>query len=156
MFFSRLLQRFRFYSPPLPQVSSVTPRGIRNRNPGNLRKSTIDWLGEVPGFDYEFESFDTDEHGLRALAKNLLAYQDLHGLRTIAAIISRYAPNTENGTDAYIAAVSEDMRIPSQQLLNLHDVSTLVALVKAIVRHENGQQPYSEATIEAGVNMALA
>ena len=28
-----------------------TPRGIRNNNPGNLRKTSINWKGEIVGDD---------------------------------------------------------------------------------------------------------
>jgi hypothetical protein len=38
----------------------------------------------------------------------LIAYQDKHGLRTIRQIVSRWAPPTENNTNAYVRAVAAD------------------------------------------------
>ena len=74
-------------------------RGMRNNNPGNIRQTSIKWLGEedysTPGVtddDPSFEEFDTMEYGIRALGRLLRNYQRLYGLETIHQIINRYAP----------------------------------------------------------------
>ena len=57
-------------------------RGIRNKNPGNIDFSPVmylkdKWVGELGLEDCvnpRFTTFDTPEHGIRALCKILLTY----------------------------------------------------------------------------------
>ena len=67
----------------------MTPRGIRNNNPGNLRQGD-DWQGLAdPQIDKEFCVFQSSLWGIRALARVLLNYQRKHQLHTVTQIISR-------------------------------------------------------------------
>lgn len=130
-------------------------RGLRNNNPGNIRKSGDPWLGlaaEQP--DHEFFTFTEPQFGIRALAKVLMNYRRLYGLNTIDAIIRRWAPPSENDTDAYIRAVASRTGIPAKASLNLP--ADLDVLVPAIIRHENGAQPYPPELIAQGIGLALA
>ena len=103
--------------------------------------------------DARFITFSTPEYGIRALAKVLLTYQRKHGLRTNEGILSRYAPRHENNTNAYIAAVSKACGVSHSQEI---DVETcLPYLVPAIIKHENGIQPYDAETLRRGIAMAL-
>ncbi|MFI4987486.1 MAG: structural protein P5 [Alphaproteobacteria bacterium] len=133
------------------------PRGIRNNNPGNLRRSADRWAGlaEVQG-DAQFFQFSEPAFGLRALARTLFNYQAKHDLHTIRAIIARWAPASENDTGGYVAAVCADMAASADEPIDLGDAEELAALVKAIVRHENGEQPYSDALVEQAAKRALA
>lgn len=131
------------------------PRGIRKNNPGNIVRGTTRWLGEVAGSDSRFATFETPEAGVRALAKNLLSYQDKHGLNTVEGIISRWAPKQENATDAYVAAVAREIGVSPTDSLNLRDRNILSKLSTAIIRHENGKQPYTQELIRNGVEQAL-
>ncbi len=135
----------------------ATPRGIRNNNPGNLRRSADRWAGlaEIQ-VDAEFLQFAEPVFGLRALARTLYNYQAKHRLGTIRAVVSRFAPASENDTAAYAAAVSADMRASADEPVDLADPEELAALVKAIVRHENGEQPYSDDLVDQAVKRALA
>src|SRR3569623_1819955 len=81
-------------------------RGRRNNIPGIIRKTATDWRGEVVGSDSAFETFATPEAGIRALAVLLRNYQRKYGLRTVRAIITRYAPPSENNTESYVSAVA--------------------------------------------------
>lgn len=128
------------------------PRGIRNNNPGNLRHSTDQWLGEVPGDDKAFKAFSDPVYGIRALAKLLLNYERKYGLRTISGIISRWAPSNENDTAAYIDAVARDCGVQPFQVIDV--AGYLPSLVPAIIAHENGQQPYTDKQISQGIAMA--
>ena len=124
------------------------PRGIRNHNPGNIRHSQDPWQG-LAGIqsDREFFAFKSAIYGIRALARLLITYQDRHGLQTIGEIINRFAPRQENNTDAYIQSVVIHSGHHSDQKLDMHKFSHLKPLVEAIIFHENGQQPYTEAEI---------
>ena len=42
-------------------------RGIRNNNPGNIRKDGSVWRGEVAGPDKSFKTFETMAWGIRAI-----------------------------------------------------------------------------------------
>jgi hypothetical protein len=136
------------------------PRGIRNNNPGNIKTSSIRWQGQT-GSDGTFVTFDTPESGIRALSKNLLAKQDLHGLGTVRDIISDqtwgWAPASDgNDPVAYSKFVAERMGVSPTQQINLHDPATLAKFTAAIIQVENGKQPYSQSIINSGVSRALA
>ena len=100
--------------------------------------------------------FSAPMFGIRALAVILRNYQRKHGLKTIRAIIARWAPPSENDTEAYVAAVARATGFAADAALDLEDPTTLAALVEAIIEHENGEQPYSDALIEQAVASALA
>lgn len=141
-------------------VAVRLPRGIRNNNPGNIRKTAIAWRGEIEGKDPEFEAFETLEHGVRAMAKTLLTYYRVHKLKTVGWIISRWAPPSENDTLAYIRSVSKALGVEPDETIDLENRETLCKLVSAIVRHENGRKPdgsdwITKDVIEKGVDMAL-
>jgi seryl-tRNA synthetase len=79
-----MLRHHQFYKVELvtiTQTTGRTPRGIRNNNPGNIRRNGDPWQGlaERQG-DVEFFTFKTIPiYGIRALARTLIAYQDKHG-----------------------------------------------------------------------------
>lgn len=139
---------------PAFQPPANAPRGIRSNNPGNLRATGERWQGQT-GADGGFVTFDSPQAGVRALARTLMTYQDRHGLNTVEGIIGRWAPPRENNTPAYVLAVARAMGIEPTAELNVHDPATMRRLVEAIVRHENGQQPYPEALLRGGVDDAL-
>lgn len=133
----------------------MTARGIRLNNPGNIRISDTPWRGKAsPSSDAEFEEFSLPYYGLRALAKILISYMTLRGANTVRKIISRYAPSSENDTDAYAVHVAKMVRVGLDDRLP-PDAETLVKLVAAIILHENGTQPYDPLSIRVAVLGAL-
>jgi hypothetical protein len=134
-----------------------TPRGIRNNNPGNIRynkANPIKWLGlDTPPSDGAFCRFVYAKYGIRALAKLLLNYQDKYGLDTIRKIINRYAPDIENDTEAYVKYVSNDMGIGADVVISVYTPSIMEKLIKAIIKFENGIQPYSDEQICEGIRL---
>ncbi|MDR0967520.1 MAG: hypothetical protein LBL75_01665 [Rickettsiales bacterium] len=129
-----------------------TPRGIRNNNPGNIRYNGIAWQGLAnPPSDGEFCIFREAHFGIRALAKLLRNYNKYYGLRTISGIIRRYAPDTENNTDAYIASVSRSMAVDAHFQMDLDNTDTMLELVKAIIKHENGRCEYKDDEITKAI-----
>jgi hypothetical protein len=126
-----------------------TPRGIRNNNPGNIRRTDITWRGELVGGDPDFEIFDTPEHGIAAVGTLLRAYQDRHKICTIRQAITRYAPDSENDTLAYVTTVCKRTGIAPDAKIDFHDRALLVPIVKAIIWHENGIMPYTDAQFSA-------
>lgn len=133
-------------------VKVAQARGERNNNPGNIRHGDK-WQGMAPTqTDKSFVQFVSPEYGIRALAKILKNYQERHKLKTIAEIINRWAPPSENDTSSYIAAVSAKLNIDPHAVINVNDY--LPELTKAIIKHENGYQPYSDEVIKRGIALS--
>ena len=86
----------------------MLPRGIRNHNPLNIRRSKDLWKGmaEVQT-DRAFVQFKSLEWGWRAAFCLLTrTYYHKYHLCTIRDIVTRWAPPNENNTQAYIENVS--------------------------------------------------
>ncbi len=130
----------------------MATRGVRNSNPGNIRKSKDQWEGAI-GDDGDFVIFDSPESGVRALGKNLLSY-GRQGYDSIEKIINRWAPPNENDTKAYIDSVVAATGIPATQSLDLSNPDTLSALAQAISFHETGSR-YNPEVYQQGVARAL-
>lgn len=119
-------------------------RGLRNNNPGNIRHSSTRWQGELSlsentqGLDAEFKTFVSMAYGYRAMFKLLYNYNMLYGLKTLRAMILRWAPPTENDSEAYIRAVSSWSGLMPDQAIDTKDQTAMEALVSAMSRMENG------------------
>lgn len=95
-------------------IKNHVPRGIRNNNPLNIRVGN-NWQGEKqPNNDGVFEQFRTMTDGCRAaaiLAVNIITgrAKSCLGKRydTLGALITKWAPPSENNTTAYIKKVCE-------------------------------------------------
>lgn len=131
----------------------MTPRGVRNNNPGNIRKGQP-WYGLTGVDEKGFCVFEKPELGIRALAKVLLTYQSTHGLRNLRGMVARWAPPNENDTAAYIAAVCKACNAEPDAAYTLTP-GRMLPLVVAIIRHENGQQPYTPEQLQTGVDLAF-
>ena len=131
-------------------VNLYKPRGIRNNNPGNIEDNGTAWRGRM-GNDGRFVIFDKPENGIRALARTLKTYRNLHGLTTVRGIINRWAPPFENDTTAYVNHVAGALGVTPDT--SLSEAETM-DIVPVIIRHENGQQPYSETVLNAGIKAA--
>ena len=128
-------------------------RGIRNNNPGNIRHSSSQWQGlSASQTDPAFVQFDDPVYGIRALAKLLKNYQSRHGLNTVRGLIDRWAPPTENDTGAYVAHVARAAGVDPDQTIDVNE--HIVPIVTTIIKHENGDNPYSPDTISKGIGLA--
>ena len=128
-------------------------RGLRNNNPGNLRISKDNWRGlRKIQTDMSFFQFVSNEYGYRAMIRTLQTYQSKYGLNTIEEIIHKYAPTNENHTDNYIKLVCEWTGIKPNEPVYTRDKQTMIALVAAMSRVENGV-PANLAEVEAGWNL---
>lgn len=129
-------------------------RGIRNNNPGNLVKTNDPWKGKVPhtqNTDSRFEQFISPEWGIRAMFIDIRGDITKKGQNTVRKLITSYAPQFENNTAAYIAVVSKAIGKSADSLLTANDY---LPLIKAIIKHENGTQPYSDEIIQKGIALA--
>lgn len=130
------------------------PRGIRNNNPGNIRWGS-DWKGlkkDGKQLDPSFCVFKSPVFGIRALAKVLINYKKIHGLNTVRQIVSRYAPPNENQTKAYVQSVAKQLGVYPDSIIDIEERGVLTVFIKAVIRMENGIQPYSDETIQQGIS----
>lgn len=111
-----------------------------NHNPGNIRPLHDGiWVGQTGVDSHGFVVFDTIEHGMRALMRNLLSYYNNRGLKTVERIIERWAPPDDgNDTDAYIANVAKWLGVKPDDPLTMTDEVTLSNFAAAIAHQEQG------------------
>ena len=121
----------------------MLPRGIRNNNPLNIRRSKDQWQGmKKVQSDTQFCQFETLDWGWRAAFKLLTrTYYHQYRLYTIKGIISRWAPPNENNTRVYIENVSRLTGIVPDEPLGIpsYKPARWIALGLAMAIQENGQ-----------------
>lgn len=116
------------------------PRGISNCNPGNIRRSGDVFQGEIiPSKDAKFKQFQNMAYGYRAMFKLLSTYYRAYSLKTIRQLVTRWAPNNENNTAAYITLVSSYTGIAADAPLQFTE-GEMTKIVAAMSRVENGRE----------------
>lgn len=129
-----------------------SPRGLRNNNPGNIRRNNDVFQGEVnPSRDKEFKQFTNMAHGYRAIFRILKNYHRNYHLKTIRKMIGRWAPENENNTEAYIKAVSDYAGIGPDDTISF-DREQMIRIVAGMSRVENGREADMSEVI-AGWNL---
>lgn len=132
-------------------------RGIRNKNPGNLIRTNITWLGKIDqkfSTDSHFEQFETMEHGIRAMLIDVI-HDIKGGKNTVQKLITAYAPPFENNTQSYIKDVSLALGISSDAKITLINHKFMMLLSRAIIRKENGKDSnkVSDGQIKKAITM---
>jgi hypothetical protein len=114
-------------------------RSQRNNNPGNIVRSHIAWEGMAPGqsSDPRFVVFTSAAYGFRAMARIIHGHWGERS--TVAAIITHWAPPSENNTPAYIDRVCGHMGVTADTPLTWG--LSAVPLLRAIAIHENNEAP---------------
>lgn len=127
-------------------------------NPLNMRPSKPPWQGEI-GERNGFAVFDTMPNGIRASMRQLLAYEERHGLNTIGEIVHRWAPPTENDTLNYQNYVCQVCELKPDDRINLRDKNTMFWLWTGMAEMEQGRKAIhaaiTDADVEAGMEAAL-
>ncbi len=137
-------------------MATKTSRGLRNLNPGNIRLSKVRYKGERQhSTDPAFKQFESIEAGYRAIFVLLHTYRVRGYADSIATIISRYAPPSENNTQAYIRQVCKATGIDSNKTLDTKSKEEMVPIVCAISQVENGIAADKKA-VERGWEMFMA
>lgn len=139
------------------------PRGIRNNNPLNIRRSTDKWLGLSPTQrDSAFFQFVNLTYGYRAAGKLLQNYQRLHKLYNLNGLIARWAPAKENNTKAYVAQVARELSTQAGRMIDgethldlIHDKDLLRKTIIAMHIVENGLRPTASQleALDKGLSM---
>ena len=133
-------------------------RGLRNNNPLNIRHSADHWEGaRIEQTDKSFVQFVSMAYGYRAAWKVLdtycLTFRRERKAYTLRNIIARWAPPSENDTDAYVRSVvklsglggNENMSRPLRAGRYLENTARLIAAMTCV---ENGIA-YKEVDWEA-------
>ncbi len=128
------------------------PRGIRNNNPLNIRLSKDRWQGQRPPStspegEKSFCVFESMAYGWRAAFRLLChTYYGKYKLKTIRALITRWAPPKENNTEAYIRRVTDRIGIgPDRELGSPQEHPAqwmMIAMAMAIVECGTAQLDY--------------
>lgn len=128
------------------------PRGIRNNNPLNIKWVSFQtWNGQTGVDDAGFVIFDKPENGIRAGVRTLTSYRNA-GYVTPRQIITRWTGGDSSAIqNSYIAHVSSALGIAESAEV---PASRWFDLIKVMIKHENGQQPYNDAQIRAGIASA--
>ena len=132
-------------------------RGLKNNNPLNIRRSADKWEGaRIEQTDKSFVQFVSMAYGYRAAWKVLdtycLTFRRERRAYNLRNIIARWAPPSENDTDAYVRSVvklsglggNENMARP----LRGRDLERTARLIAAMTCVENGIA-YKEVDWEA-------
>jgi hypothetical protein len=138
----------------MPKKLNVT-RGVRNNNPGNLRKmgSWQSWDGLAPDqTDPEFVRFVSSEKGIELLAQVLLNKQIRKGLTTPRAIVLDYAPPKDGNDPAkYLATVLPRINKSADQPIDLAgDRALHLAFTNAVIYAENSYS-YPASVVQPAV-----
>ena len=146
-------------------IAPKQTRGYLNNNPGNMDRGEPPWNGEIRQVSLctndvqrnelthgRFCVFTDAEHGIRAMAKNLMAYRDRLGCKSVRDYINRWAPPNENNTEAYINNVARSLGVGPDDPVDLG--KAMHGLIDAIIRVECAGMPYDGDEIERGIAMA--
>lgn len=139
----------------------MIPRGVRNRNFGNIEFGQFAIACGATASDGRFAIFPTNVAGLTALAKLLLIYNrkpDGKGgvIDTVEEVINRWAPANENRTSAYITFVCTMLECEPDDRFDFHDPAFLFWMVTAIGEEECGPKAFSEAVTDEEIDAAVA
>ena len=118
----------------------MLPRGLRNNNPLNIRRTANLWQGlSKEQNDPDFFQFESMAWGYRAAFVVLRTYRNRYGINTVERIVRRWAPEKDgNDTEYYIRKVTVLTGLERTQILDDQDPRTMMNLVAAMSRVENG------------------
>jgi hypothetical protein len=119
------------------------PRGLRNRNPLNIRKSDQLWQGQI-GNDGTFCIFLNNAYGYRAAFRILKTYNTKYHIYGVREIIGRWAPESDgNNTRNYIERVCQMTWLRETDIIVADSIDVdrqedVKQLVQAMACVENG------------------
>ena len=77
-------------------------------------------------------------YGVRAGLIIIRTYMQRYHLTSIHAIVSRWAPPSENDTESYVKSVASMMKMHALQTFDFGDRKRIVSLVAAMCKVETG------------------
>ena len=135
-----------------PAWMGVKPTlGQRNNNYGNLR--TTDAFEGKTGVNKSYDTYETPEKGMRALARVLDTYSSKHGINTIDQLINRYAPasdNTGGSHENYKKFLAQKLGVSPNDPIDVK--GRRAEIMDAIIRFENKNRPLASPQM---INQAI-
>lgn len=121
--------------------------GIKHNNYLNVKNNPGDpWQGSTGSDSHGHAKFQSPEWGLRAAIITMRTYYLKHGLKSVIAILSRWAPvgDANNNPEDYAKFVSGEIGIGKSEDLQLFNAdrtirheANLRALIRAMAQFEN-------------------
>jgi hypothetical protein len=135
------------------------PRGIRNNNPFNL-PAGVRYAGLASPINMtpsqaaeaRYAVFQTPEHGISAGIAKIrqdVAKAGKSDVETVARLFS-----SPDRADQYAKYLGRKLEVLPIETIDLDDYLTMMRLVVSVIKFENGEQPYSNATIRRGLTLA--
>ncbi|WP_140183197.1 hypothetical protein [Providencia stuartii] len=139
-------------------ASKHSERGLRYNSPLNLAYAKQNGAQNIGGW----AKFDTEYNGIRASAKQLMAYYNgtsraagYKKLQTVWDIIHLWAPkgHGNNKPDIYANTVARRMGVDAKDTINLNNPEVMYSLIKEMSKVENkNKYPYSKELSMAAIN----
>lgn len=138
-------------------TTSKLPRGIRNNNPLNIRKTVTKWRGlSLEQADPDFFQFIAMEWGIRAACKIIQTYVNKYHLSSVREIIYRWAPPSDgNDTEAYVRSVCRTSVFPPDMCIDATDRDKLFQLLYRMIKVECGYALPAEI-VHRGITLAFS
>jgi hypothetical protein len=131
--------------------------GERNRNPLNLRPLTGEQFFGTTGVNKGYSTFENDIAGLRAGFINMDASAN-RGIDNINDYINRFAPKSDQpnpkSTDNYKKFVANAVGVGVDDKVDFRNPDFKKRLMKAQITFENGENKYSDETIDTAFNLS--
>mgnify|MGYP001219057663 CR=1 FL=1 len=131
--------------------------GERNRNPLNLRPLTGEQFFGTTGVNKGYSTFDSDIAGLRAGFINMDASAN-RGIDNINDYINRFAPASDQpnaaSTENYKKFVADAVGVGVDDKVDFRNPDFKKRLLKAQIVFENGQNRYSDETIDRAFELS--
>lgn len=126
-------------------------------NFGNIRKSPVEYQGEIESPSASFKSFANPVYGLRAIMELLVHYYH-EGYTTIREIINHYAPPSDNNpTESYVNYVSGHLDVsPDADVADIIYSENITYLVDAISQFEQGKDLVNERDLNQAYEISSA
>lgn len=139
-------------------VKALTPRGIRNNNPGNIRYTGTKWdgLADPPADEKGFCRFNDAFHGVRALMINTLTLEQ-RGVRSLLDFATKWAPASDgNDPTEYARVLAAKTKAASIYVRYPFTApESLKALARGVTIMENGINPYNSEVFDDAAIAAL-
>lgn len=130
------------------------PRGLRNNNPLNIKRSSQVFQGESSyNTDPTFKRFSNPVMGYRAAFCIIRTYVQLRSCRTFREVLFRWCPDEEVCV-SYLDFVCKRVGVAPEHLVSLFDREEMVSLVSAMSQFENGV-PASLADVRQAYSLAF-
>lgn len=131
-------------------IKKNIPRGIRNNNAGNIKRTSEKWQGmSAVQTDPVFINFDAPIWGIRAIAKVLRNYERKHNIDNVHDLVKRWSATDQS---AYSRNMARALGVGEREKIKISD--NLTTIINCIIKQENGYNPYDQNMIAQAITMA--